>query len=557
MPSSISADASEDWASATDDRLARISPGLQLPACSKCRLRKVRCDRGSPKCSNCIKSKVACIIVDPETGEQYARDYLRQLEEQEVALSAKLATCALPSSDTPSGAPSASVDLIENPTTAGSTASHSYYVGDGSGLGFLHHILSDPRWQEHRVRIMHQLAARPRIQKPHVQPNPLPPLLEAEALLDNYFTRFHIHHTFLLRHEVLSIFNRLYSPRADETLMTCTAPTLDDVPQNTSSRPTELSIFIHCIKLRQISSRIHTRYYTGTGSGPSINVIGKRGRLSESFSIGQVYTYFTRFQMDLRTWRLTAPIYPDPKSLYERPEWHDFLHEKDLMLLARGALHNIPTRSLIATGVLKEIFTACYGSARRVIELYADLMEKRAITWTRSHFQVIFTAGLTLIYCLNLNVVGIDAVDSGIYQSLNTCQNILNFFKDKMPDAGSFTIAFEILKTECTKPSNIPDEEVRHAGSAMHIEASDRGQGSLTHGALNVDLGALTNPTVINDMLYNSFNDPQLYDFNAGEPDLGPTDNLSLMTQLEAGLGEYAWGWIPLDDDLSNQILLH
>lgn len=206
MSSSISLDASEGLNSATGDHLARTPPGLHLPACQKCRLRKVRCDRGSPKCSNCVRSKVACIIVDPETGEQYARDYLRQLEEEEAALSARLGNYS---------PPSASDEQVEGPLIVASTAPHSHYVGDGSGLGFLQHILSDPRWKEHRIRVMHQLATRPSIQEPRVQPNPLPSLPEAEALLDNYFTRFHIHHTFLLRHEVLSIFKRLYTPPAD------------------------------------------------------------------------------------------------------------------------------------------------------------------------------------------------------------------------------------------------------------------------------------------------------------------------------------------------------
>jgi hypothetical protein len=699
MPSSTAADTSEAWSTVTDNP-ARTPAGLQLPACQKCRLRKVRCDRSSPKCSNCVRSKAACIIVDPETGEQYARDYLRQLEEEEATLKARLGDRAIPSYDPPPVLSFESVAQTVGPPTVGSTASHSYYVGDGSGLGFLHNILSDPRWQEHRVRIMHQLAARPRIQKSHVQPNPLPSPPEAEALLNNYFTRFHIHHTFLLRHEVLSIFNRLYSPLVDnpvtiqdrfrlfmvfaisattrhraglspenpygyfkaaegylgsiplikdldavqnllliarfgmyhhvtslweisqvcmrqciewrlhmprlsplnllseqhrrrifwecyildryssgilgrpfaiseddisiglpidaddEALMTSTAPTLDDMPQNTSSRPTELSIFIHCIKLRQISSRIHTRFYTGTGSGSHLNSMAKRGRSSGHISIGHVYTYFSRFQMELKAWRLTAPIYPSPRSLYERPEWHDFLYEKDLMLLARGALHNIPPRSLIATGVFKEVFTACYVSARQVIELYANLMAKRAITWTRSYFQVIFTAGLTLIYCSNLDVVKVNAKDSDIQQSLDTCERILQFFKEKMPDAGSFTLAFELLKTECLKNPILSDEELRHTGSSIPYESLDQGPTSSTSGLSNVNMGPLTNPLAIPDMLYNPSVDLQLYDLNMGEPDFGITDNLSLMTQLEAGLGEYAWGWIPMDDNFSNQLSL-
>ncbi|KAJ4354122.1 uncharacterized protein N0V89_005855 [Didymosphaeria variabile] len=701
MPSSTAADASDGWISVTGDHLAQTPARLQLPACQKCRLRKVRCDRNAPKCANCILKQVACIIVDPETGAQYARDYLRQLEEEEVTLKTKLGNCSIPSYDPPTALPSDSPDQAEGPTI-GSTASHNYYVGDGSGLGFLHNILSDSRWQEHRVRIMHQLAARPIIQRQLVQPNPLPPLLEAEALLDNYFTRFHIHHTFLLRDEVLGIFNRLYSPSVenpitnqdrfrlfmvfaisattrhraglsaedpygyfkaaegylvsvplikdldavqnllliarfgmyhhigtslweisqvcmrqciewrlhtlrsitldplreqhrrrifwecyildryssgilgrpfailendisvglpldvdDETLMASAAPTLDQVGGNTSSSPTEISIFIHCIKLRQISSRIHTRFYTGPGLDIQPNGVAKPGRSSRNLSIGHIYMCFSRFQAELEAWRSTAPIYPNPRSLYERPEWHDFLHEKDLMLLARGALHNIPPRSLVAEAALKEIFIACYSSARQVIELYASLMDKRAITWTRSYFQVIFTAGLTLIYCLNLDVIKLNATESGIYQSLETCQRILQFFKEKMPDAGSFTLAFELLKTECVKPRILTTQEVRHTDSATPFGPSDSGLTSSNSGTHSVNLGSLSNPVGIPDIQYNPFVDPQLCDLNIGEPNFGFMEDFDLMTQLEAGLGEYAWGWIPLDDNFSDQMHSH
>lgn len=699
MPSSASADASELRTGPTGEHALRSPTRLQLPACRNCRLRKVRCDRKSPKCSNCWKSKTACVIVDPETGEQYARDYLRQLEDEEAALKAKLG-------DDSANAPmSDSIDQPEGPLTGGTTVSatvsHSYYVGAGSGLGVLHNILSDPRWQEHRVRIMHQLAAtRPNIPGQHVQPNCLPSLPEAEALLDNYFSRFHIHHTFLLRHEVLAIFHRLYSATAaenpatvqdrfrlfmvfaistttrhraglspenpygyfkaaeeylgqiplikdldavqnlllvarfgmyhqlrispweisqvcmrqciewrlnmprlntldplreqhrrrifwecyildryssgilgrpfaimeddihvglpidadDETLMASTAPSLDDVPGNTTSRPTELSVFIHCIKLRQISSRIHTKFYAGAGVDMKFTESVKSTRSARNLSIGHVYTCFSRFQAELNAWRLTAPVYPHPRSLYERPEWHDFLHEKDLMLLARGALHNIPPRSLTAIDVLKDIFTACYGSARQVIELYALLMDKGAITWTRSYFQVIFTAGLTLIYCLSLDVVKFDAHESGIHQSLDTCQRILQFFKEKMPDAGSFTLAFELLKTECVKPRNVAEDEERQLTVTMPYQSVDQYQSSSGSGTHTLDLSSFP---VVPDVQYNTFVDPQLYDLNTGETNMGFADDLDLMTQLEAGLGEYAWGWIPMDENFPNEMSLH
>lgn len=96
MESSIAPDVSDASNATAADSSVHISAGLQLPACQRCRLRKVRCDRSAPKCANCTKSNVACIIVDPETGEKYARDYLRRLQEEEAALKAQLGDCTIP-----------------------------------------------------------------------------------------------------------------------------------------------------------------------------------------------------------------------------------------------------------------------------------------------------------------------------------------------------------------------------------------------------------------------------------------------------------------------------
>lgn len=514
-----------------------------LPACQKCKVRKVKCDRAAPKCGNCTKGNVACIIIDPVTGQQYARGYIRQLEEQEAELKAKVgerssergeprdpATVRTDEPETsPAGPPTGQSEPLQGPPTGGSNvshnASHSGFVGDGSGLGFLHSILSESKWQHHRSRILSQLATRPKIQKLHLIPNSLPALPEAEQLIENYFTRFHIHHTFLLRQDVLSIFDRVYDdsrtssdqdhfrllmvfaisattryragisnehpygyfmaaesylgviplirdldaiqnlllvarfgmyhhigtslweisqlcmrqciewqlqlrptraldplteqhrrrifwecyvldryssgilgrPFAimesdidvplpfdanDEHLVNFSNARLDMVPES-ETRPTEVSVFIFGIKLRRISSRVHSTFYTGR------NTTGSGTRTPDFKSIGHVYTAFAQFRKELDDWRATAPLFPFPRSLYERSEWHDFLLEKDVLLLARGAMHNVQSKPYAGAAV-KEILTTCYVSASRIIELYADLMEKRAITWTRSYFQVIF-----------------------------------------------------------------------------------------------------------------------------------------------------------------------
>lgn len=125
----------------------------QLPACQKCKFRKVRCDRAAPKCSHCTKGNIACIILDPVTGEQYARDFIRQLEAKERELKRRLCDHGVLEEES-EGATAITAGAVDNtsPITTrserlhqelteqenvGSAGSYSRFVGDGSGLGYV------------------------------------------------------------------------------------------------------------------------------------------------------------------------------------------------------------------------------------------------------------------------------------------------------------------------------------------------------------------------------------------------------------------------------------
>jgi hypothetical protein len=684
-----------------------------LPACQKCKVRKVKCDRQAPKCSSCTKGNVACIIVDPVTGEQYARDYIKQLEEQEAELKAKLGDRASqrgearqsttttseafdaslgPAPPTPAGPPT-------EPLTGGTNASHSGFVGDGSGLGFLQSILSEAKWQRHRTRILNQLGPHPRIRKLQLTPNALPSLQEAEELLQNYFTRFHIHHTFLLRQEVLNIFDRMYDASTassdqdhfrilmvfavsattryragiskehpygyfmaaenylgkipliknidaiqnlllvarfgmyhhigtslweisqlcmrqciewqlqkrpaqaldalaeqhrrrifwecyildryssgilgrpfaiaesditvplpidanDESIINSDTCSLDLIAGSVT-RPTELSVFVFCIHLRRISSRVHSSFYTGRGSMATNSTNGVR---SPAFkSIGHVYAAFEQHRKELMNWRTTAPIFSSPRSLYERSDWHDFLLEKDLLLLARGAMHNISSKPYAGAAV-QEILVACYVSASRIIELYAFLLEQRAITWTRSYFQVIFTAGLTVTFCVSHDLLKtsneLTAQQRDPARTLDLCSGILSLFKDKMPDAGSAAVVFEVLKEECLREKSHIDKCAATATIPTDDSTASTLQRSTDANTPNINQAYTAAFEALSQNDINIDSGMHQFDTNCGfdsqEFSLGLTDDL--MIQLEAGLSEYAWGSISMDGTFWDQM---
>jgi hypothetical protein len=253
------------------------------------------------------------------------------------------------------------------------------------------------------------------------------------------------------------------------------------------------------------------------------------------------------------------------------------MYEKDRLLLARGAMYNVPARPYSGGGVIKEILTACYTSATRTIELYAELRSKKSITWTRSYFQVIFTAGLTVIYCVSLDVLK-DFPESDLSQTdplraLNLCSTVLNMFKEKMPDAGSFAVVFDVMKEECIKDrfagSLLPPISSITASTAIdnsqqvldlstsHLHQAHPVSFDTLHPSLENPTGAVLPPISQQHTNIDHFMAHNYADMTHGDahipPDfgLGLTDDL--MNQLEAGLGEYAWGTINMDVNFWDQ----
>ncbi|KAF2008399.1 hypothetical protein BU24DRAFT_403287 [Aaosphaeria arxii CBS 175.79] len=695
----------------------------QIPACQKCKLRKVRCNRQAPKCGNCTKANIACIIVDHITGQSYSRQYIAGLEDRERELRERVhqsGPVGERSSVTESSSAQVRSDAAESTPvdhpTGGTATSHNGFVGDGSGLGFLHIILSDSRWLHHRARILHQLANRPRITRPQHTSNSLPPMDEAQELIDNYLVRFHKSHAFLLRKDILDIFSRVYAPSTpssmpphsiasaqdyfrifmifavssttryrlgisaehpygyflaakkylsevplikdidgiqnlllvtrfgmyyhigtsiwelsylcmrqciewrlhvpsdqvvdamqeqhhrrifwecyaldryssgilgrpfaireseatvplpvdvdDATIINSRPASLSTIQNASSSHPTELSCFVFHVKLRRISSRIHSTFYRGRA--PHTKPGNEGVKATEFKTIGHIYTAFSDFHRELEAWRRTAPVFLVPRTLYEYTEWNDFLYEKDRLLLARGAMHNVSSRPYSVGGVTKEILTACYVSATRVICLYADLMGKGIITWTRSYFQVIFTAGLTVIYCLSLEVLKgptePEVSQRDPLETLMTCSKVLAFFKEKMPDAGPFAVVFDALKDECTKDRSVDlplttSSEVNE-GEQLHARSHSQ---AFDHGDIHPNQFTFAPPSNVGpyeNPLVNTGNSTNVDHFNFQETsemlpynehsdqsmNLGLTGDM--MQHLEAGMEDYAWGSINMD----------
>ncbi|KAF0328560.1 fungal specific transcription factor domain-containing protein [Colletotrichum asianum] len=86
---------------------------------------------------------------------------------------------------------------------------------------------------------------------------------------------------------------------------------------------TEMAVFFTSVRLRQISSRIHTEF-----SRLARNYFESS---QSHFAPGYIYTTLSRLMQELQRWRDDSPVFQQPKCLYESQSWYD-------LLLARGAL---------------------------------------------------------------------------------------------------------------------------------------------------------------------------------------------------------------------------
>ncbi|KAH7305218.1 fungal-specific transcription factor domain-containing protein [Stachybotrys elegans] len=349
----------------------------------------------------------------------------------------------------------------------------------------------------------------------------------------------------------------------DATIIQSPRPSsLCDIETSGFGEHPELAVFIRCIELRRITSRIHYEFYVFRHSAT-----GNSGQsTTQNLSAGHVYVKLHQFLAELENWRQGAPFFPEPRCLYERPEWYDFMMEKDKLLVIRGAMHSAPRRN---GQTPEDLLILCLNSATKIIQLYSLMLELKCITWTRNYFQIIFAAGLCITHCVAMGVHERRGKDNGTMDPVNAislCSRILQWFKTEMPDAGRFSIVFEILKDNLlgslphSNSSEIEDTQMPQRQQLAAFDArldpeplsqelvgtesrQSWNQAWVLPGELTTtnEQGLATSPMV-------SSNNVQLqnfaYPFSLQQQDAldWPTLTDEMMEHLEVGLGEFAWG---------------
>jgi hypothetical protein len=230
----------------------------------------------------------------------------------------------------------------------------------------------------------------------------------------------------------------------------------------------EMTVFFVSVRLRQVSSHIQTEFSKlrrRIFSSPSKHLLA-----------GHIHVVMNKLLKELQDWRNRTPIIQEPSCLYETQEWYDLLIARERLSVLRRAIDLVPK---VNGSPPKEILTVFLKSALGTIERYHDLwrLKSEMITHTRSYFHMLFTAGLSVMYCTSVSKK-IAAEDlRASYEGLLRCQELLNSVARQLPDAHNYVSVFEALLRDVSQrlwpnvrdaPMNLPADTTLAAPNASN-----------------------------------------------------------------------------------------
>ncbi|KLP09781.1 Uncharacterized protein LW94_4821 [Fusarium fujikuroi] len=203
----------------------------------------------------------------------------------------------------------------------------------------------------------------------------------------------------------------------------------------------EMTVFFISVRLRQISSHIQTEF-----SKLRRKISNTR---SKHLLAGHIHVVMTKLFKELKDWRNSNPIIQEPSCLYETQEWYDLLIARERLSVLRRAIDLVPK---VNGSPPKEILTVFLRSALETIERYHIICQKREMmTHTRSYFHMLFTAALSVMYCISVSKKLTLEDMRASHQGLLRCQELLNSVAQQLPDAKSYVSVFEALHRDVSQ----------------------------------------------------------------------------------------------------------
>ncbi|KAE8363937.1 hypothetical protein BDV27DRAFT_129247 [Aspergillus caelatus] len=311
---------------------------------------------------------------------------------------------------------------------------------------------------------------------------------------------------------------------------------------------TEMTVFFYCLRLRKITSKIRSKFQHSSGAPSSV---GHALTMDSITASGRIYADLEELLSELEQWRQSAPTFPNPQGLYHTQEWYDLLLMRERLLLVRKAIDLVPKRNNIPPD---DLLLICLEYAVGTITKFCSLFEQRKITYTRSYFQMLFTAGLSVM--LWVSVASNHDAETMVKaaEAVNQSEKTLKQMGREMPDATPYVSVYEALQVHILGKYDVVSRTTQQTGGYL-------GQTQSHYHVVPGLSGILHDPSMAgehhsvqqNQSQFNNHWPPLLNDLGTHNLlDHEPSTYASLLSRdlfgdntfwnVEVGLGEYAYG---------------
>ncbi|KAF7592544.1 hypothetical protein BBP40_012768 [Aspergillus hancockii] len=198
------------------------------------------------------------------------------------------------------------------------------------------------------------------------------------------------------------------------------------------ARPSNLSSFVHLCRLRKLESRIKQRLYSA----------GSPAATTPDTSYDDI---IDSFHNDLVDWLQNVPVHCSQAQLgpnyclYSTQEFFRIQYSKALRMLLQ---HRITQLSTYREDSSKKYLALSARAAGDICHYYKTLHQRRPLGWNLLALHSIFTAGLTLLYCIWMDK---DHPNLARIENVRSCSNVLFAISERWPTARRFRDIFEIL----------------------------------------------------------------------------------------------------------------
>ncbi|KAE8381743.1 hypothetical protein BDV26DRAFT_301017 [Aspergillus bertholletiae] len=224
---------------------------------------------------------------------------------------------------------------------------------------------------------------------------------------------------------------------------------------------TEMTVFFYCLRLRRITSKIRTRFQQSNVVPSNVG----HALTTDSITVsGRIYADLEELLSELDQWRGSAPIFSNPQGLYHAQEWYDLLLMREKLLLVRKAIDLVPKRNNIPPG---DLLLTCVEYAVGTITKFCPLFEQGKITYTRSYFQMLFTAGLSVMFWISVASSHDNEAVGKAADAVKQSEKSLKQMGCEMPDATPYVSVYEALRVHVLGKHNIVSRTTQQTGGYL------------------------------------------------------------------------------------------